>query len=518
MLKKTWNKIKHFHFALLPVFFLLHINNFYYGLIPAPVISKHSFAYLALTLSVFLFSKVFFRSNEKAGLFTFITLGYFLGFGSVKDTLETNPFLHKITSYKIFFPLLFLLQCSLFFYLKKTTRSFSRMANFLFIAVSVNLAVELFLLSKNVITGAAIKNDLGDRQQSLIKSYQPCSNCPQPDVYFIIFDEFTSSDCLKKYWNYSNDTLDNFFKQNNFFVSEKSHSNYSFTTFSLSATLEMQYLNLPDGYDQATAKDLARGQYTIFENSAMGIFEKQGYNIHNYSIFDMKKYPAHNGIYFNKLTDLFISDETLFGRTVRDIGWNFADPFVTDMRKKDSLIQTRLLKEKDNFVRRSFDEAFSAIESEDPAQRDFFYFHFMIPHDPFVYNADGSPKKFGTTDIQQGYLEQLKYTNGMLINLVNLINKKSKGKAVIILQGDHGFKSWPGEENYEDKAFQNLNAIYLPDSTYTNYYDGVSPVNTFRLLFNHYFNTNFEILPDKSIPLFFKKDIKKIYNIRQKNT
>jgi hypothetical protein len=121
-------------------------------------------------------------------------------------------------------------------------------------------------------------------------------------------------------------------------------------------------------------------------------------------------------------------------------------------------------------------------------------------------------------DIKLRYLDQVKYASKLLIELVNYIKKISNNKAVIILQGDHGFKSWPGEENFEEKAFENLNAVYLPDENYTGYYDGVSPVNTFRLLFNHYFHTNYELLPDKSIQLFFKPDLKKIYGIRQKNS
>jgi hypothetical protein len=142
----------------------------------------------------------------------------------------------------------------------------------------------------------------------------------------------------------------------------------------------------------------------------------------------------------------------------------------------------------------------------------------MLPHDPFIYDSNGHPRSFGYMDIKLRYLDQAKYASKVLIDLVNYIKANSKNKAVIIIQGDHGFKSWPGEENFEEKAFENLNAIYLPDENYTNYYDGVSPVNTFRLLFNHYFHTNYDLLQDKSIKLFFKPDLRKIYGIRQKNS
>ncbi|MBA7665398.1 hypothetical protein ES703_73468 [subsurface metagenome] len=42
-----------------------------------------------------------------------------------------------------------------------------------------------------------------------------------------------------------------------------------------------------------------------------------------------------------------------------------------------------------------------------------------------------------------------------------------------------------------------LNALYLPGFTDSELVEFGSPVNTFRVIFNHYFNTNYEILPDK---------------------
>jgi len=41
-----------------------------------------------------------------------------------------------------------------------------------------------------------------------------------------------------------------------------------------------------------------------------------------------------------------------------------------------------------------------------------------------------------------------------------------------------------------------LNAVYLPDKKENIFYNGMTPVNTFRILFNEYFGTNFAILPD----------------------
>ncbi|MBI2729336.1 MAG: sulfatase-like hydrolase/transferase [Sphingobacteriales bacterium] len=519
MLRKLFTHIRPFHFVLLIPFFLLHIENNYFGLLPVPVVTKSIISFSALCLSLFLVAKVFLKENNKIGVFCFVALGYFFGFGAVKDFLETFPSLYKFTSYRYLLPLIIIMLALLFIYLRKSTRDLTRLNTFLFLAVSLNLLLEVFLFSKNSFTKADLKNDLGDPNLTEVKNFTPCTNCEQPDIFYIVFDEYTSSDCLKKYWNYSNDTLDNYLLSNNFFISKKSRSNYCFTTFSVSSIMEMQYLNLPPDYTQAVAKDFARGEYTLMRNSAIKILEKQGYNIHNHSIFDFENHPTELGTYFYQLRGMYVDDETLFGRVKRDIGWNFASLFSRDPRKAVE----QLVKEKtDHNVegkKYSFALAKDAIKNEDPAKKDFFFFHFLLPHDPFVFDAKGNIKYYSDyrSSLQEKYLEQLKYTNTLLVDMVDYINKHYNKKAVIVVQGDHGFKEWPGEEHFEDIAFQNLNATYLPDTTYTGYYDGVSSVNTFRLLFNHYFNSNFNILPDKTVQIYIKPELKKNYGIREKN-
>jgi hypothetical protein len=43
-----------------------------------------------------------------------------------------------------------------------------------------------------------------------------------------------------------------------------------------------------------------------------------------------------------------------------------------------------------------------------------------------------------------------------------------------------------------------LNAYYLPNIDADALYSSITPVNSFRLIFNLYFETDFNLLPDKS--------------------
>jgi hypothetical protein len=63
---------------------------------------------------------------------------------------------------------------------------------------------------------------------------------------------------------------------------------------------------------------------------------------------------------------------------------------------------------------------------------------------------------------------------------------------IIILQGDHGPWLQP-----KTKRFWILNAYYFPGNQ-DKLYSTISPVNTFRLVFNTYFGGKYDMLKDTS--------------------
>jgi hypothetical protein len=81
---------------------------------------------------------------------------------------------------------------------------------------------------------------------------------------------------------------------------------------------------------------------------------------------------------------------------------------------------------------------------------------------------------------------------------------------VIILQADEG--PYPGDyyKNRDDydwntappdvlqEKFGIQSAYYFPEPTKQPAYQGMSGVNSFRLVFNNYFGSELELLPDKS--------------------
>lgn len=142
--------------------------------------------------------------------------------------------------------------------------------------------------------------------------------------------------------------------------------------------------------------------------------------------------------------------------------------------------------------------------------------HLLLPHPPFIFTQDGAyvePKHpFGifdgddylgsTEEYYNGYREQVQFTSTLVLDFVDQILADSDIPPIILIQGDHGpgmNHDWDGAEKsclFERTSI--LNALFLPGVEKEQLYPQLSPVNSFRIIFNSYFGTDLEILPDLS--------------------
>jgi hypothetical protein len=142
----------------------------------------------------------------------------------------------------------------------------------------------------------------------------------------------------------------------------------------------------------------------------------------------------------------------------------------------------------------------------------FVFAHFLIPHEPYIFDGNGNcvteQHKLGK-QIKSNYLEQVIYVNNELKRFVETVLSDTIRPAIIMLQADEG----PVPQRFESKLRRGrwhqatrkelwqkagiLNAYYFPRGDYESLYDGISPVNSFRVVFNQYFGTDFELLPDE---------------------
>jgi hypothetical protein len=128
----------------------------------------------------------------------------------------------------------------------------------------------------------------------------------------------------------------------------------------------------------------------------------------------------------------------------------------------------------------------------------FVFAHIMCPHEPFVFGPYGEKIKKedrGNWKKKEIYLGQYIFTCKKVISLIDSLLKQSDSPPIIILQSDHGIRTREKRGAFFDDEWRWIfNALYLPMGGKKILGETLSPVNTFRLVFNYYFCTNHEII------------------------
>ncbi|MFN8425831.1 MAG: sulfatase-like hydrolase/transferase [Anaerolineales bacterium] len=119
--------------------------------------------------------------------------------------------------------------------------------------------------------------------------------------------------------------------------------------------------------------------------------------------------------------------------------------------------------------------------------------HFLVPHPPFIFTPDG--KFYWNENEVDGYLSNVEFIDSQITGVVQEIIAKSKIPPVIILMGDHGPSGVPSKDNPQLRM-SILNAYYVNDAAKKDLYPTITPVNSFRVVFNNYFGTDYPLLDD----------------------
>jgi hypothetical protein len=138
----------------------------------------------------------------------------------------------------------------------------------------------------------------------------------------------------------------------------------------------------------------------------------------------------------------------------------------------------------------------------------FIYAHFMLPHEPWKYNRDGSPvtpKQLAEQSEAQHYVNQLVFANTQIQSLVDTILTRSPRPPIIVIQADEGPELRYKIDETSDpmrkiqKRSGIFSAFYLPERDAARIVpETISPVNTFRLIFREYFAADVELLEDRN--------------------
>lgn len=327
----------------------------------------------------------------------------------------------------------------------------------------------------------------------------------RPDIYYIVLDGYGREDVLKELFEFDNSSMLKYLQSRGFYIAGESRANYSQTSLSLAASLNGQYLNelashMGGGSDnRRPLMGLIRDSFVADFLEDLGYIQvafASGYEVTEIPKADVYRSP---GWFANEFLSAVFNTTPLPAVVNKLSG---VDPF--DMHRQ------RILYTLDHFP--------DQLPGGGPK---FVFAHVVAPHPPFVFGPSGEERTPKLPYIEQGdgnhlirnggitreqyvrrYRDQLQFINGQLKEALDRILENSPRPPVIILQGDHGPGSLLDQESEERTDLRErlaiLNALLVPGAEDSELYPEISPVNTFRMIFNLYFGTQYELLDDRS--------------------
>jgi hypothetical protein len=462
---------------------------------------KISDAYASLAISLiaflilFLLLRLAVKDWRRAALATSLLALFFFTYGHLYNFLETHPiFGLNLGRHRLFAPLwLALAALALWWALKKArdletiTIALNGMALILLFLPLLQLAV--FEVHAKAAWSAPTHFD------QEIDALQLAPGRTPPDIYYIILDAYTRDDVLKQDFKLDNKPFLNQLRELGFYVATCSQSNYGQTELSLSSSLNFNYLEalgvpvIPGSDDRSALWPLIR------HSAARQALQRLGYT---FVAFDSGFYRTQMDdadVYLTMQNDVLgglngfevMLVDTSAGVLIQDAATLLPRFLVPDVDYPNKVHRQRILYTIDRLA---------TLPEAIPGPK-FVFVHIVAPHGPFVLGPDGEaisiPEDTDGATYARAYPGEITYLNKKIFPALESLVHNSPTPPIIIIQGDHG-----SGRLSPAKRMAILNAYYLPGLAQSNLYESISPVNTFRVIFNDYFGGNFRLLEDKS--------------------
>jgi hypothetical protein len=471
-----------FLFALYPILFLYahNIKEVYISQIFFPLLFSIIFTSLlwgGLILAV--------RDKVKSAVISTLFIFLFFSYGHVFDQLKQLGYVFDLDIPRHFYlmPLFFILWAVLFYLVKKTKRDLTTFTTFLNIIALILVLYNAFNITifeiKKAQTPDTFKVNL---QEMRVRELETIEKSQLPDIYYIILDEYASLSTIKTMYHYDNTSFARELGELGFYIAEESRTRYKMTEQSLASSLNMCYAEKGDKF-----------YAMIRDNQVVEILEKAGYKV--------VTFPADDNSLFTKSDLVFNFSEEKKSTLINDF---YMTLLKTTMLK---ILYEWYINEKyySYYYRKKTLYIFEKLETMPQLKGPkFVYAHIVCPHWPFVFDRDGGPvdpRHFTDLKNKKYYLDQYIFINKKVKHLVEVLINKSSSPPVIVLQSDHGPRGFgPGGGYYQmdvgDEWTRIFNGYYLPGKDHQGLYPSISPFNTFRLIFNLYFNADYPMLKE----------------------
>jgi hypothetical protein len=320
---------------------------------------------------------------------------------------------------------------------------------------------------------------------------------PERDIFYLVFDRYGSDWSLNARYGIDSD-LPEWLASQGFEVEPGARSNYRATDFSLASTLTMDFLDHlterigPVSSDRTPARDLLK------RHDVGRFLRANGYRY------------VHIGSWYGPTYGNEIADEVLqwgvdseFDQVLRDAS------IVPAIERLGTPPEASTESEHRQRHRGFADYQFrQVLRYADAPGRDFVFGHILLPHNPYVFDAEGNPvseEEATTRPEAELFGEQLIYTNARIRELVTtLLDGPDETDPIVIIQADEGpflcgdIDCIDGTPETYGIRLGVLGAYYLPGLGDDVIPPDHSSVNTFRTILREYFGADLPRLPDRS--------------------
>ena len=371
------------------------------------------------------------------------------------------------------------------------------------------LAVLLFINSGFQVSKYLFENGIspgsGDRVQAAVVE----TGDVRPDIYYIILDAYGRQDILQELYEFDNSSFLIDLAARGFYVADEASSNYIQTMLSLSSSFNMDYLQSlkADGTEIENRGDLIG---LVEHNKVRDFLAQHGYQLISFHNEYKASIPSAE-IYFDDSQSRAFNPVTAFESIL-------IDHSMARVLSHLPVLNKALIEMPYDAHRQHILFAFEKLQEVPALDGNYFvYAHIIAPHPPFVFNEKGDVITHDTPftlndgnyyvrahsqkNYIAGYRRQIQYVNTLVLETIDAILAQSTMPPIIIIQGDHGpgaHLHWGALENtLPAERFGILNVYYFPDQEYARLYPSISPVNSFRVLFNQFFGADYALLPDR---------------------
>lgn len=445
-----------------------------------------------------------FKDAPRAGVLSACCLYFFLYYGYISDFLRQLPWMTSESARGILILFLWVTLAVLVTRraLWQRLKEPANLINFLNVTLlALMLAPGYYIVSFLITSSGTL--EVIQNQQSAIPSLQLDAEIERPDIYYIILDGYARADILEEVFSFDNTEMIAFLEDRGFYVAAAARSNYIHTILSLPSSLNMDYLN-----EWVAPMSRSANRWPLIallqNNRVQIILKSLGYTTVSVSSV-VESDIAGADVRFPFFGDsLNTFERFLLSRTAAQwIVKIFAieSPWPGYAAHRAGILY-------------SF-EQLSQIPETIPGPK-FVFAHILAPHPPFVMDrngdliepnytyfiGDGSGYPGTLEEYLQRYPDEIVYVNILLKKTVDDILNRSPTPPIIILQADHGSGALlyfeAPEKSCLRERFSIFNAYYLPGENAPRLYDSITPVNSFRLIFDAYFGANLGLLEDKN--------------------